>query len=296
MAFGQLSTNLIASNANLNQCGPITLTVIVSGGSGNYTYGWSATPSSGAIIEDVPSITVTPNTVTTFRCIVFDLNTGQASLSQTSVVPDLTGNFDVFIPNVFTPNGDGINDIWEIRDADVGFGPLNAYRYELTIVDRNGITVFSESQTITSGATGLQGGDITWDGIRNGSLLPNGVYYYSLRLINCNRNTNFQGNVTILGGSSLIASDEIVSIYPNPSNEFIKISINNKDDVESSVVKADVSPYEVIIHDKFGNSILSETIRNQNERIDISRLASDIYYLTGEYKGQYFQKRLVIED
>lgn len=71
MTFAQLTTNLIASNANLNQCGPITLTVIVSGGSGNYTYGWSATPSSGAIIEDVPSITVTPTSVTTFSRGIF---------------------------------------------------------------------------------------------------------------------------------------------------------------------------------------------------------------------------------
>ncbi len=296
MAFAQLNTNLVASNADLNQCGPITLTVLVSGGSGNYTYGWSATPSSGAIIEDVPSITVTPSTVTNFRCIVFDLNTGLASLAQVSVVPDLTGEFDIFVPNIITPNGDGFNDLWEVRDADVGFGPINAFRYELSIVDRNGRSVFSRSQSLTTGAIGFLGGDIFWDGRRNGSLVPDGTYFYSLRLINCSLNRNIQGTISVLGSSSSIASDELVSIHPNPSRSFVEISIQHNDRLDGDIQKSQFVPYEVVIHDKSGNALHTETVQGRGHTIDLSRFSPGMYYLVGEYNGEPFQKRLIIED
>ena len=294
-SLAQLTVNLTAANDDINQCGSVTLTAIVSGGSGSYDYGWSATPTTDAELTNSPTLVASPTALTTFRVFVSDRNTGGLATTTISVVPDLVGNFDVFIPNVFTPNGDGVNDIWEVRDADRAFGPLNAFRYELTIVNRSGTTVFSRSQTITTGTTGLRGGDITWNGRRNGNLLPDGVYFYSLRLINCNRNTNFQGNVSILGGSSL-TSEEIVSIYPNPSKDYLEISIMESNDSENFSSQDGFSPYEILIHDKSGNVIHSETIQTQKYRMDVSKLSSDTYYIRGVYNGERFQKRLIIED
>ncbi len=66
-----------------------------------------------------------------------------------------------YIPNVFTPNGDGINDIWNIQV--IGFS-----RYILVVYDRWGKEIFNN------------GGDITkrWDGTINGQPAPEGVYSY----------------------------------------------------------------------------------------------------------------------
>ncbi len=288
VSFAQINANLVASNGSINQCGPVTLTVLVSGGSGNYTYGWSADPPSGATIEDRPSITVTPSAVTNFRCIVFDLVTGAASFTQLTVAPDLVGDFDVFVPNAISPNGDGLNDVWMLGDADRGFGPINAFRYEATIVDRDGRTIFSRNRTVSSGTTGLQGGEVIWDGRVNGSLVPDGVYFYALTLFNCNNNRSFSGSFTILGGS-----DNIISILPNPSKDFVEISINDKN---NSFMKSEFVPYKLTIYDKLGNTVRSETIPNPKHKIDVSDLLLDMYYLVGEYNGEPFEKKLILKD
>ncbi len=61
---------------------------------------------------------------------------------------------NIFIPNVFTPNDDGVNDFFEIRSP---------FEVSLTIMDRTGTQLFSSSNYQNN-----------WDG---GSL-PSGIYYY----------------------------------------------------------------------------------------------------------------------
>jgi len=72
---------------------------------------------------------------------------------------------DVFVPNTFTPNGDGINDTWYIP-------ALSAYpNFELFVYDRWGHMVFQAKKA-----------NIHWDGRFNGQPLPMGVYVYMLDL------------------------------------------------------------------------------------------------------------------
>jgi gliding motility-associated-like protein len=69
--------------------------------------------------------------------------------------------FGLIIPTFFTPNGDGINDIWNVQA--LGFS-----RYTLIVYDRWGKEVFNN------------GGDMTkqWDGTNNGQPAPEGVYTF----------------------------------------------------------------------------------------------------------------------
>lgn len=71
-------------------------------------------------------------------------------------------------PNSFTPNGDGINDTWEILDADV-FGQEMP---ELRIYDRFGNVVYQQ----------LNGGRLFWDGTSFGRKLSTDTYWYYLKL------------------------------------------------------------------------------------------------------------------
>jgi gliding motility-associated-like protein len=68
---------------------------------------------------------------------------------------------EIFIPNIFTPNGDGYNDTFFIEKLHLF--PFN----EINVWNRNGKKVF--------GAKNYKG---NWDGHD----LPSGTYYYQLIL------------------------------------------------------------------------------------------------------------------
>jgi gliding motility-associated-like protein len=66
------------------------------------------------------------------------------------------------INNAFSPNGDGINDLWRIDNLD------KMDQVSIVIIDRNGKKVF-ESTTPTKNE---------WDGKDNGRALPTSSYWY----------------------------------------------------------------------------------------------------------------------
>lgn len=74
----------------------------------------------------------------------------------------------IFLPNVFSPNGDGINDVLTIPIPDSG---MVAGVNSLEIYDRYGALVFSETVSGDSYRT-----DIRWDGMIGNQTGPPGVY------------------------------------------------------------------------------------------------------------------------
>lgn len=68
---------------------------------------------------------------------------------------------DIDIPNGFTPNGDGINDKWMLKNLATLFPHCR-----VTVYNRWGSPVF-ESRGYTN----------PWDGTYNGKRLPDGTYY-----------------------------------------------------------------------------------------------------------------------
>ena len=85
---------------------------------------------------------------------------------DTAFVTIYVSDPDIWVPNVFTPNGDGINDIVEL--------PYPSFKsYDIQILNRWGNLVFElEDQT----------GIAVWDGYDfNGQLHTDGVFFYRLR-------------------------------------------------------------------------------------------------------------------
>lgn len=68
------------------------------------------------------------------------------------------------IPNTFTPNGDGINDTWNIPSISAFEKP------RLQVINRNGQLVYETRNAAP------------WDGKSEGKNVPVGVYYYNLYL------------------------------------------------------------------------------------------------------------------
>ena len=85
----------------------------------------------------------------------------------------------LFIPNVFTPNGDGKNDYFEILGANNPCVSAN----KLTIYSRWGKKVFES-----------EGNRLTWDGTKNENILTSGVYFYVLE----GEDFKKSGNLTLI--------------------------------------------------------------------------------------------------
>jgi gliding motility-associated-like protein len=84
--------------------------------------------------------------------------------SEPEAEPEETEADQFFIPSAFTPNGDGLNDLFYVK---ANFEPRN---FEMTIMSRNGDLLF-HSRDINIG----------WDGQLHGSTLPHGMYVYIIK-------------------------------------------------------------------------------------------------------------------
>jgi gliding motility-associated-like protein len=94
-------------------------------------------------------------------------------------------DFNVYAPNVFSPNGDGVNDCFKpLLPADFLFR-----EFSLSIFDRWGALVFKSPNM-----------EDCWDGQFKGKRLNPGVFVWLLEGFNsnCNKFQTFQGSITLL--------------------------------------------------------------------------------------------------
>jgi gliding motility-associated-like protein len=107
------------------------------------------------------------------NCIVDDIN-----LNLTKVGPCSPVTF----PNTFTPNGDGINDVFRPSQDS------RATKYQLHIFNRYGALLFI-SKDLALG----------WDGMSQGKAMPTGTYYWMVTYVDINGKPDTQkGFVSIL--------------------------------------------------------------------------------------------------
>ena len=75
----------------------------------------------------------------------------------------------IYIPNIFSPNGDGINDVLSVSIGD-GVKEITSF----TIFDRWGNMVFLAEHTLPTDPL------ISWDGKMNGEAMNPGVFVYKV--------------------------------------------------------------------------------------------------------------------
>jgi gliding motility-associated-like protein len=304
------SVALNVTNNRANNCGPRVLTAAVVYGSGNYSYFWNSNPAASGNIGNTSSITVNPSVVTTYTVLVYDNVTGRAVQSSVVVGPEINGTPSVFVPNIFTPNGDGVNDTWQVRDASRGFGPIHAYGYRLQVFDRWGGQKLDRSFTDTQfNSLGLMGGQIQWDGRdANGQGCVDGDYYYYVTLYNCSQayTDYLKGWVTINGSRYRAAAPDIhppvevasrLAVYPNPANERLLIDPAVLSEAAKASGATVGSPrYQVELRDKTGQLRYSGTAADQQLEVDTKALPAGLYFLrlTGP-KGEVVTKQIVVD-
>jgi gliding motility-associated-like protein len=144
------------------------------------SFNWS--PNYNISGVTLPSPTVTPDTSTTYT-ISINVSDECVLTARTRVVVlnTICANNEVFIPNTFTPNGDGLNDKFFIRGNGV-------QKIELSIYNRWGELVY-ESDDIKAG----------WDGVYKGKPADPGVFAYYVKIY-CIAGEELirKGNVTLI--------------------------------------------------------------------------------------------------
>jgi|GEM_PF-2640813 gliding motility-associated-like protein len=89
-------------------------------------------------------------------------------------------SFSELIPNVFTPNGDGVNDEYII--------PSHGGILSFQIINRWGNVVYS-----------WDSGPINWDGkMLDGKEVSEGIYFYRIQHMNCGEESIKTGHITLL--------------------------------------------------------------------------------------------------
>lgn len=147
--------------------------------SGTVSYNWL--PSFGLSCYDCADPKFTGNYSQIYTATVTNANgcSGTATVNVT-VVPA----YDIFIPNAFTPNGDGANDTWKI------FGNLPGIKQiEVMVFNRIGEKVFQSNDI-----------NFEWDGYFKGVASPNGVYTYTAKFVwlNNHSDNDYRGTITLL--------------------------------------------------------------------------------------------------
>jgi gliding motility-associated-like protein len=139
-----------------------TTTALRASASGNnLKYRWSpVTGLSDATIPN-PVVSLLDNTTTYTLTVTLDDSTAPGPLCGVTDVVTVTVLKTPQIPNAFTPNGDGINDRWEIKNLEQYEGAT------INVFNRYGQRVYSSI-----------GYSLPWEGRINGGDLPSGVYYY----------------------------------------------------------------------------------------------------------------------
>jgi gliding motility-associated-like protein len=98
---------------------------------------------------------------------------------------------DLEIPNIFSPNNDGVNDVWMIKF------PYSFELKEMAIYNRWGALMYERKDISFNKQTTS---NIGWDGhTTSGELCTDGVYFYTLKYINRTSEVkSLKGNLTLI--------------------------------------------------------------------------------------------------
>ncbi len=146
---------------------------------------WRWLPSIGLSCNDCPQPTATPRETITYTAQAS--NDGGCTSTDKLTLTVVCNGGNVFVPNTFSPNGDGMNDAFYVRGKGLGRVKL------MKIFNRWGNVVFQAENIDPNDASA------GWNGTYKGSKLTPDVYVYIVEVV-CDNNTiiPLKGNVTLI--------------------------------------------------------------------------------------------------
>ena len=143
------------------------------------------TPSNTLSCANCLTPLATPTKTTKY--VLAAVNDGGCTTTDSIRIQVICDGANFFVPNTFSPNGDGVNDYFIINGVGLNVIP------SITIYNRWGQIVFQKSNFAPNTSSSA------WDGTFNGQPAPPDVYIYTLQIL-CNNATliPFHGNVTLI--------------------------------------------------------------------------------------------------
>ena len=150
--------NVDAGKANDIDCSNRNAQLFASGGT-NYTW----TPSTGLNNPNIPNPIATVRTTQTYYVYV-DNGLGCSGIDSVTVYVNTAASLARYMPNAFTPNGDGLNDCYGLKNW------MYIRKLEFRIFNRYGEQVFGTSDPSRC-----------WDGRYKGKIADQGTYVYYIK-------------------------------------------------------------------------------------------------------------------
>lgn len=119
------------------------------------------TPEMGLSCAECQFPTASPNQTSTYFIEILDVN---GCIYRDTLTITVISDLHTYLPNIFSPNGDGLNDIIYLQSNE------EARIEYFTIFDRWGEKVFHVENGLTNDP------EFGWDGLFNGQKMASGVY------------------------------------------------------------------------------------------------------------------------
>ena len=150
-----------------------------SGGSSYaWNYGNGLTQTTSQISDPAATTYTTPGTYTV---VLMASNASLGCTAYDTLKVYVSQSYAIVIPNVFTPNGDNVNDTFFIKSSGVSTLSCEIY-------DRWGLKIYS-----------WQGVNGFWDGSEKGGKAVDGTYYYVIQVTDVsNQNHKYDGFIQLL--------------------------------------------------------------------------------------------------
>ncbi len=166
-------------DATINLGQSVQLGGVVTGGSNNVTYLWTSD-------FNLSCLTCLSPVAAPYQTIIYSLQASDTNgcIASDTIQVIVIPSHHIFIPNAFSPNGDGNNDFFSIN------GDLELMIYfEVKIFDRWGEKVFESNSQ-----------HFKWDGTFRGVLETPQVFVYEIKATFLDRYTSqlYKGSVTLL--------------------------------------------------------------------------------------------------
>ncbi len=177
-AVGLVATSVVPVDLTLGDSKALEVTSNYS----NAVYQW--TPATGLSCTNCPNPTVTIYNSLQYQVTASVSPHGKVCSEQIAFPVQVTKNYTLYVPNAFTPNADGVNDMYEV------FGNKKALKFiEFMVFNRWGEMIYKSNDI-----------DFTWDGKFKGDFVGMGVYTYQLHVtfMDGYSDRDYRGTITVI--------------------------------------------------------------------------------------------------